>query len=76
MTENTQTNTSGVPTSALTTTPEEEQTTLEEEEEPAVVGGTVAVAVEIMVEVEAKAEDTRMTLQRRAVTLEQFSRAP
>ena len=42
------------------------------------VGGTVAVAVEIMVEVgvKAEAEDTRTTLQRRAVTLEQFSRAP
>ena len=44
------------------------------------VGGTIGVAVEIMMEVvveaEAEAEDTRMTLQRRAVTLEQSSRAP
>ena len=41
-------------------------------------GGTIVVVVEIMIEVvvEAEAEDTRTTLQRRAVTLEQCSRAP
>ena len=62
-----------MPTSAQTTTKEEEYTTLEEEEEAAVVAGTATVAAEIMVEAEAK--ETRTTLQRRAVTLEQFSRA-
>ena len=73
MTENTQTNTSGG-------TNIRNNNYSGKEEEPAVVGGTIAVAVEIMMEVvveaEAEAEDTQMTLQRRAVTLEQFSRAP
>ena len=60
----------GVTTSAQINTLEEEQTTPEEEEEVTaeVVGTTAAVAVEIMVEAEAK--ETNMTLQRRAVTLE------
>ena len=62
----------GVPTSAQINTPEEEQITPEEEEEAAeeVAGTTAAVAVKIMVE--AGAKETNMTLQRRAVTLEQF----
>jgi hypothetical protein len=64
-----------VPTSAQINTPEEEQITPEEEEEAAAVAGiiTVAVAAEIMVE--AEAEETKMTLQGRAVTSDKYNRA-
>lgn len=62
-----------MPTSAQINTPEEEQITLEEEEDAAAVAGiiTATVAVEIMVEAEAK--ETKMILQRRAVTPDKFN---
>ena len=62
-----------MPTSAQINTPEEEQITPEEDEEAAAVVGTVAVAAEIMVE--AEAEETKMTLQGRAVTSDKYNRA-
>ena len=51
-------------------TPEEEQRTLEEEEEAAAVAQVIPVAV-----AEAKAEETNIILQRRAVTVDKFNLA-
>jgi hypothetical protein len=64
-----------VPTSAQINTPEEEQITLEEEEEAAAVAGIITAAVAIEIMVEAEAEETKMILQRRAVTPDKYNRA-
>ena len=64
-----------MPTSAQINTPEEEQITPEEEEEAAAVAEIITVAVVVEIVVEAKAKETNMILQRRAVTMELSNRA-
>jgi hypothetical protein len=64
-----------VPTSARINTPEEEQITPEEEEEAAAVTGIITAAVAVEIIVEAKAKETKMILQRRAVTLDKYNPA-
>ena len=65
----------GVPTPATLSTPEEEQRTPEEEEEAAAVARTIPVAVAAEAMVEAKAVETNIILQRRAVTVDKFNPA-
>ena len=65
----------GVPTSAQINNPEKEQITPEEEEEAAAVAGTITAAVADEIMVEAEAKETKMTLQRRAVTSDKYNRA-
>ena len=64
-----------MPTPATLSTPEEEQRTPEEEEEAATVARTIPVAVAAEAVVEAKAVETNIILQRRAVTVDKFNPA-